>query len=381
MRLGIGAVVFWCVLSTSPYVAYLAGDQLQNIGMDAAAIKCYDYATWKNVQGVDVYLKRAISESNLGNYSAAALDASRSWMHNEKNAIDWAERGFAYEKLGEKPTAQRMLEEALILNPKIAIYYHQRAFKSIRDNRDPHLTLELARRAITLDPNLGKAYINQANAEIHLGRYEDAIRSLDTGFSKSLPNDYARVAANNLRAFANLKLGRWADAERDAERFLGNPQADDGTYAYYGCALLEQGKYAEAIQFCDRFPAREATLEDIRNAAMLGQRHGNVHAAVNKILDWASPVKDTSGFKIGLILALVAIGIFAISVVGEFISALARLLFAYANRKPPDPPKPAEVQAPRELPPPPETKTNMLEMKDHGVRIDLSKQKEKSKVE
>jgi tetratricopeptide (TPR) repeat protein len=271
----------FAVLMASPYVSFIIGENLRGRYHFSEAIKFYEYACWRGIVGADPYLPKAMCEYNVGDYDNAAADASRCIMRNPRSAVAYAERGFAYWRLGVED--ENDFKEARNLDPQIALSYHRNAYRSIHNNAEPKVTLELASKATYMQPTLGKAYINRSTAYTDLGDYEEAIADADTAIQMGLPDNAAFGIAWNNRARADLHMDQWDDGEFDAKQGMQLDPTNDAGFLYYACALVGNGNYKDAIAFCDKNQSEHPGLENIRKRAAV-ERPAFCHVAAKELL-------------------------------------------------------------------------------------------------
>jgi tetratricopeptide (TPR) repeat protein len=268
-RVAIGGLVMFAALMASPYVSFLIGENLRARYHFSEAVKFYEYACWRGIVGADPYLPKAMCEYNVGDYRNAVIDASSCITRNPRSSLAHAERGFAYWRLGI--TDENDFKEARNLDPQVALFYHRNAYRSIKNNANPTVTLELASKATYMQPTLGKAYINRSTANTDLGNYEDAIADADTAIQMGLPNDAAFAIAWGNRARADLHMDFWDDAQFDAKQSMQLDPTNDAGFLYYACGLIGNAKYNEAMAFCDKNQKAHPWLENIRKRASVAR--------------------------------------------------------------------------------------------------------------
>jgi tetratricopeptide (TPR) repeat protein len=282
-RVLIGGLVIFLVLMASPYISFLIGEILRGRYLYPQAIKFYEYSIWRGTVGADPYLAKAMCEYNTENYNDAIMSANRSIMRNPKSAVAYAERAFATIQTGVPD--ERGIAEARKLDPNIAMYYHQSAWKSIQDLADPRIALELENKATMLDPKLGKAYVNRAKALIDLGDDAGAIVDIDLAFDIGLPDKPAKAAALCNRALAELHLSDYEMAEFDGETAIWLDPYNDAGFIYKACALLGEYEYDKVLSFCLKNQNAHPWLENVRK--MAAQRTANLagDSAVKTLLE------------------------------------------------------------------------------------------------
>ena len=108
---------------------------------------------------------------------------------------------------------------------------------------DYHAAVDCAERAIQIQPDYAKAFLNQGNALANLGEDEAALNSYRQAVL--IAPDFAE-GYNNLGAFL-LKLQRHQEAADSFTIALEIKSDYIKAYNNLGCALIELGRYEEAI--------------------------------------------------------------------------------------------------------------------------------------
>lgn len=99
---------------------------------------------------------------------------------SRSSAVDATNSGNRASERGDLTEALRLHDEALRLDPKLALAWSNKAFVLSAQGR-MEASLEAAQRAVALDDKLVVAWINKSNAEISLHRFPAALESARRG--------------------------------------------------------------------------------------------------------------------------------------------------------------------------------------------------------
>jgi lipoprotein NlpI len=109
------------------------------------------------------------------------------------------------------------------------------------ENRQPDKAVELAGKAIALDPKDARLYLFRGSLREALGRHDDAIADFD----KCLEIDPKNPEAYNHRGSEQFRRGKIAEALADFDRFLELRPAEFPGHWKRGIALYYLGRYAD----------------------------------------------------------------------------------------------------------------------------------------
>lgn len=207
-----------------------------------------------------LYVKLAHNQILVGEYEAARTSAENALLLNDQNPLALAELGWALSFLGNQIEAERVLIQALDLNPD-SVEAHAYYAELLTDQGDFEGAANHSRIAIQLDDQSLVALRARGYVLYYTGNYEEAAFEFEQAIAI---ND--RVA--DLHQFLGLiywSMGRYDEA---IERFNiadtfdpDNPLPD----TYISRIYLGIGEYAKAAQF-----ARSAVENDPSNPIRWG---------------------------------------------------------------------------------------------------------------
>jgi hypothetical protein len=116
---------------------------------------------------------------------------------------------------GDYPTAERLLGQALGLDPDHCAALNARALLLARTGREPE-AIDLYRRILTTHATDPLAYCNLANLHRRAGRLEEALTVLERLFDKTSPGSRDASRAGSI-AYALCRKVQQARAERDQD--------------------------------------------------------------------------------------------------------------------------------------------------------------------
>ncbi len=181
-----------------------------------AAIELLDQAIEIKEDFADAYLergKRKIDvedvEPNRVNYRDAADDLTVYISMRPKNAVAYAERGYAHYQFNDS-LAMSDFNRAIRLDAKCSDAYYGRAFMKINRN-EPEAALKDLEKVIQIRPDYAEGHYWHGNVQYGLGQNEKAI----TDFDRALKADSMHYHALSLRAATKMFSGRAAEALAD----------------------------------------------------------------------------------------------------------------------------------------------------------------------
>ncbi|KAF9902272.1 hypothetical protein EC991_005067 [Linnemannia zychae] len=161
---------------------------------DAAQAQAYSTKPATLVSIFDVFVN---AQKKLGNKNAAAASAASSasapatpaapisaepTAEQKKNAEDLKVAG--NRKVNEKEYAEaiRLYGEAIVLNPKNAVYYANRAaaYSQMGDHQN---AIKDSLKAAEVDPSYSKAYSRLGHAYFSVGNYKEAVTAYEKGLT------------------------------------------------------------------------------------------------------------------------------------------------------------------------------------------------------
>jgi tetratricopeptide (TPR) repeat protein len=182
----------------------------------------------------EAYGARATAHKSLGQIEAAAIDLRQviagisQHLRMDREALsdsaNFYNRGLAYAQLGEFAQAIEDFNQALRLEPKLAVAYYNRGFVYF-GKREYEKAVEDFSESLRLDPKFAAAYNNRGTTYGALGQLERAI----TDFDRALQLDARMPGAYVGRGLAYMGLGNRAAACRDWRQAaeLGHTKAQE----------------------------------------------------------------------------------------------------------------------------------------------------------
>ncbi|MFH5924498.1 tetratricopeptide repeat protein [Roseomonas xinghualingensis] len=252
------------------------GNALVELGHAKEGLECFDRAIALDPGLLEARIGRGNALHALGRHdeslaahdSARALGADMPELHNN--------RGNALRALKRPEEALAAYDEALARQPTYAAAHANRATALSDLNRDaealasigialmlrpddpgalntqgvilralqrPEEALASFDRAIALAPRLADAHASRTAALCDLGRHEEALASADAALALS-----DSAAAHRNRAAALARLDRHAEAEAADRAALRTNEASGEAWNGRGNALVELGRFEEALE-------------------------------------------------------------------------------------------------------------------------------------
>jgi len=262
-----------------PESVELEADRLANDGNLHQAVEMYKQAIFVSSGSpnlASLYVKLAHNQILIGEYESAKTSAENALLLNDQNPLALAELGWAYSFLGNEVEAEKVLLQALELNPD-SVEAHAYYAELLADQSDYEGAAIHSRQAIQLDNQSLVALRARGYVLYYTGNYEEAALQFEQAIAI---ND--RVA--DLHQFLGLiywTVGRYDEA---IERFNvadtfdpDNPLPD----TYISRIYLGIGEYAKAAQF-----ARSAVENEPSNP----NRWGNWGIALYKNLQYPESI-------------------------------------------------------------------------------------------
>lgn len=181
-------------------------------------------------------------------------------------ALFYSNRGAEYLRRGEAPMARGWLEDAVRIDPQLAVAWIN---LGVARRRDGHLELadQAYHRALELDPEALSAYHNLAALLRIRGRPQEAAELMTLTDRDSNHNPFSFLALGDL----SLRHGRLDEAERFYRRAVRLRHEYAEPYAAMGLLELQGGDLEEARRWLRK--ARKLDSEEPR-VLLLAQRLG-----------------------------------------------------------------------------------------------------------
>jgi tetratricopeptide (TPR) repeat protein/uncharacterized protein YecT (DUF1311 family) len=163
----------------------------------------------------------------------------------ESEAAAHDDRGNAYHSLGDDDKAIQAYNEALQLDPKLAIAYNDRG-TAYDGKGDYDRAIEDYSEAIVLDSTLAIAYSNRANNYGKKGDYDKAIED----YNVAIRLDPKNINPYNNRGYTYQLKGDYDKAIADYSEAIQLDPRNAHAYDNRGCAYEAKGNYNKAVQDC-----------------------------------------------------------------------------------------------------------------------------------
>lgn len=185
-------------------------------------------------------------DMTAGNYKKAIEHCTKAIELLPTFAGAYANRGGAYEMLGDKENALHDFDKSIELgkashHPKLANLYFNRG-TLFCDTKQWDKALADLTEAIRLDPNMSDGYVNLNLVYKHFQQYDKAYDACD----KAVKADPKNVFAYSGRATSEFDLARFEDAIKDANRALELKPDFADAYEIRGAALLNLREFEKS---------------------------------------------------------------------------------------------------------------------------------------
>ena len=195
----------------------------------------------------EALLQNALRRHQSGDLEGAAR-LYRELLHTDRrNFRALYLLGFVHFQKGEFADAERLIGDALLVNPHAPDAWYNRgcALQNLGRLEEAVACFD---KAIGLNARYDDALINRGAALLALNRYDDALASLDAALNLN-PND---VEALSGRASALMALGHNDEALATAERALAIAPDRAATWNGRGAALAQMKRHDEALLSYER---------------------------------------------------------------------------------------------------------------------------------
>lgn len=160
-----------------------------------------------------LYANRGYAYARMGDDERALADYAEALKINPRYRGALANQAMAYLRSGQLDKALQNFETYIRLNPDRAAGYLGRG-RIFAAQKRYNAALADFTRVISMDPNIADGYLNRANVEMTLGQNQEAMNDLDE--AQRLNPRAAEIYAT--RGRLSLQLGRLGDAERDLQQ-------------------------------------------------------------------------------------------------------------------------------------------------------------------
>jgi tetratricopeptide (TPR) repeat protein len=222
----------------------------------------FDEALEAAEQAVELDPQNAVAFNNLG-YAHLRLGHYDESVKALKVSIDldptyvkaYSNIGQAYFSLGRHEEAAEILKQAVRLNPNEWEPHSVLGRTNLLLERYQEAAEEL-REAIRVDPTKPADYFGRGMALAQIRRYEEAVES----FTQGLNLRPQEAQAYQIRAYANLNLGKGKAAAADAQAFLKISGGKNKHFPYMKLVVYlgnrQAGNHEEADQALEEITAR-----------------------------------------------------------------------------------------------------------------------------
>ena len=228
------------------------------------AIDLLDQAIELKEDYADAYLERGIRKIDIEsvdeirvNFNDAIEDLNTYIQMRPKNAVAFAQRGYAYRRLDHDSAALSDYNRAIRLDPKYPDAYLGRAWVKMK-MEEQEAALKDLEKAVQLKPGFAQAWYWHGNIQFGFGEYDKAIADFD----RALKADSTYTDALDLRAAAKQFSGRYALAIADYNRVQALDPQGFKSYFDRGKSYQGLGKHKEAIADFDAVLRQNAESAD-----------------------------------------------------------------------------------------------------------------------
>jgi len=244
------------------------GSSLDNLGLRAESIACFDSAIQLNPSFESAWFNRGVAMLAIGRADEALACFERAIELNPGSEKVWSNKGVALKSLGKTEEAISCYDRALKINPRYANAWINKGV-ALRTLKKTEEALACCDRGLTLNPKDENGWTNKGNILYTLRRTEEALACYERALALNPKLD--RTWMN--KGIALNDLGRHEGALNSYGRAIElNPRLDQAWFLR-GLTLMNVfHRYREAIPYleeAERLGSREAsqTLAICQSAA------------------------------------------------------------------------------------------------------------------
>jgi len=206
-----------------------------------------------------------------------------------QNGLLYFYRGQAYMTLGDFKKAQEDMTASINLGYPETTAYLWRGIIKGRYTGDWSGQLEDSSRALALDTANAEGYSVRAEAEVRLGRYEDAVKDFNSAVTLEPDNGQFYTE----RAKLKLSMNDSAGAVEDSKKALAvDPSAAD-VYFVLGQVYLKEGRISEAEEnFTSALAYSGSNRDYYESRAYVREKLGDLSGAVSDYQSAITASKD-----------------------------------------------------------------------------------------
>jgi tetratricopeptide (TPR) repeat protein len=199
-------------------------------------------------------LNRAIARTAQGDNVLATADYLEAQRHYQAaidplnpDALQLYRMGVASDGLGDTEAALRRYDEAIRIDPKLALAYYGRGILLATRERAYRRAIADFDKVLSLEPANADAFIRRGEAYSQVGDFGHALADLN----RAVELDPAYPTAYGARALANERYGNSAAALRDFDAAVRLSPRDAGALRNRGALYAKLGQHDRAIQDFD----------------------------------------------------------------------------------------------------------------------------------
>jgi Tfp pilus assembly protein PilF len=180
--------------------------------------------------------------------AAVAPGCSQTFSHTPEaqqlQARDAYERGLGHFRAGETVLALTALQEAVRLDPDIAVYHNSLGLLYLQQMGNPQLALTEFNRAVQLDPKYAEGHLDVGIALAEQQRWADATTAYRRALE--LPTLTVPDIAHQNLGLALYNLKRYPEAEAELRFALSLDPKMQAAYYHLGLVFLAQNRADDA---------------------------------------------------------------------------------------------------------------------------------------
>jgi tetratricopeptide (TPR) repeat protein len=223
------------------------------------------------------YANRALVRGDLGRTDEAIEDYTKAIEIDPHYAMAYQGRGSVKKDLGLVHEAAEDLQKAVQLDPKRASAHVVLGILQCDELREYQAALKSFDQAIALDPDLAIAYRNRAVAKLHLRQLDRAVADLD----KAVVLDPKMSGAYRMRGYIKCQLSRPDEGISDYTTAISLDPEDGLAYAGRAKALVMKGLLRESISDFDKaIDINPRNAQAVHNRALTKYRLSQYEEAI-----------------------------------------------------------------------------------------------------
>ena len=225
---------------------------------------------------IDLYNKRGMAYSNVGQYKLAIRDFDQVLSIDTINLMALTSRGMTYAKMGEFARAIADFDQVIVLDPQDPLIYYIKAFMEKQVGRLDDAVFDFT-KSIAFNPRDALTFYMRGRTKVEQGDFQGALQD----YQHALLIDPNYWAVFKHRAILYKKMEDFSSALKDFDRALSMNPSDTTVFYLRGMTHLEQGNFKEAV--ADFSKVLASNPEDI--AAFTGRaksygQMGDIQAAL-----------------------------------------------------------------------------------------------------